>query len=34
VDAAAVELMWEALETAGKATDVRAAIRELTQVRR
>lgn len=34
VDARAVELMWSDLEAAGKADELRAAIRELTRVRR
>lgn len=34
VDAIAVELMWTELEEAGSAARIRAAIRELTQVRR
>lgn len=34
VDAQALELMWAELETAGKATEMRATIRELTAVRR
>jgi uncharacterized Ntn-hydrolase superfamily protein len=34
VDAQAIELMWARLEASGKAADMRAAIRALTQVRR
>lgn len=34
VDAQAVQLMWAALEAAGKATAIRATMRELTAVRR
>lgn len=34
VDALAVELMWEELEAAGKAEELRTVIRRLTQVRR
>jgi len=34
VDARAVELMWEELEAAGRAEELRRRIRELTKVRR